>query len=346
MVGPSASLWDLTPDNSSLGLVKNFAFSTNSTYVSLTQDMNRLVYSVMTSVGAEASMDVFEFTHRNAGYSLGITPRDIAGLGETFPLAAEIVPIAVEGQSYSDFAIFTGEFDDTTLAYIEDNQAESDETFAVFDEDLSYGLVEATDVFFTADRDVTNLFPPGGWFAIQDLDNLDKTHVAEVISCIDTGAPTFLHQVTFIQPCGPFSINSRIMPVSLVDVGATNEVTPTFGVKVSGFLSDSSTPMSLVFPKVRFQGGFKFSADKSWNSLPLKFKPMSLVPGDALYRDFYDGSCARVFAPSGGYLRDVQPITVNAPIRPLITTPRYVRLRNGARIRLRPSIPLKVRSLS
>lgn len=73
MVGPQADLFDLTPAEHSLGLVKNFTVTSEPAYTDLTQGIrNSIVYSVMTSNPVRATMEVFEFTSQNLAYSLGL----------------------------------------------------------------------------------------------------------------------------------------------------------------------------------------------------------------------------------------------------------------------------------
>lgn len=73
MIGPKDQVMDLVPEKHSIGLVKNFTFSANDTYLDLTQGVtNTVVYSVKTGSEITASMEVYEYTSKNLAYALGL----------------------------------------------------------------------------------------------------------------------------------------------------------------------------------------------------------------------------------------------------------------------------------
>ena len=73
MIGPAADLYDLNPDDHSIGLVKNFSMSSEPSYTELTQGVkNQLVHSIMTANPVRCSMEVYEYTAKNLEYSLGL----------------------------------------------------------------------------------------------------------------------------------------------------------------------------------------------------------------------------------------------------------------------------------
>ncbi|CAJ3204547.1 hypothetical protein DF044_01975 [Burkholderia contaminans] len=73
MIGPQADLFNLNPDEHSIGLVKNFTISGQPAYTELTQGVkNSVVYSVMTGNPVTATMEVFEHTSKNLAYGLGL----------------------------------------------------------------------------------------------------------------------------------------------------------------------------------------------------------------------------------------------------------------------------------
>lgn len=78
MIGTQADVFDLTPADNSIGLVKNFTVTAEPSYNDLTQGVkNNIVYSVLTDNPVRASMEVYEFTSKNMSYGLGL---DGAGL--------------------------------------------------------------------------------------------------------------------------------------------------------------------------------------------------------------------------------------------------------------------------
>jgi hypothetical protein len=73
MIGPQKDLFNLNPDDHSIGLVKNFSISGQPAYTELTQGVkNSVVYSVMTGNPVTATMEVYEHTSKNLAYGLGL----------------------------------------------------------------------------------------------------------------------------------------------------------------------------------------------------------------------------------------------------------------------------------
>ena len=73
MIGKPDQLFDLNPEDHSIGLVKNFRITSEPSYTELTQGVkNQIVYSVMTGNAVKASMEAYEYTGRNIAYSLGL----------------------------------------------------------------------------------------------------------------------------------------------------------------------------------------------------------------------------------------------------------------------------------
>lgn len=90
MIGPRADVFELTPEEHSIGLVKNFTLSGDPSYLDLTHGVrNTIVYSVMTSFPIKATMEVFEFTSKNLMYGLGL---DGTGLDTTAASTSGTVP--------------------------------------------------------------------------------------------------------------------------------------------------------------------------------------------------------------------------------------------------------------
>ena len=106
LIGPQDKLFDLTPDQNGLGLVKNFKTSGAPSYTDLTQGVkNTIVFSVLTKNVVTASMEVYEYTLKNINYGLGLDGSAVmpetaattttasmtggAGIGTTTPMAVE-----------------------------------------------------------------------------------------------------------------------------------------------------------------------------------------------------------------------------------------------------------------
>lgn len=89
MIGTPDQLFDLNPDDHSVGLVKNFRITSEPSYTELTQGVkNQIVYSVMTGNTVRASMEAYEYTGRNIAYSLGLEGAGIVPQTVTTDLTA------------------------------------------------------------------------------------------------------------------------------------------------------------------------------------------------------------------------------------------------------------------
>lgn len=79
MIGNQDDVFDLTPSNHSIGLVKNFSISSEPQYTELTQGIrNTIVDSVMTQNPVRASMEMYEYTAKNLAHALGISTSGVA----------------------------------------------------------------------------------------------------------------------------------------------------------------------------------------------------------------------------------------------------------------------------
>lgn len=73
MIGPMEHVLDLTPEEHSIGLVKNFKVANKMGYTQLTQGLlNTVVDSTATSVETTATMEAYEYTGKNLSYALGL----------------------------------------------------------------------------------------------------------------------------------------------------------------------------------------------------------------------------------------------------------------------------------
>lgn len=112
MIGPKEDVLDFTPEKHSIGLVKNFTFSSSDQYLDLTQGIrNTVVYSVKNGSDITASMEVYEYTPRNLAYALGLEGFELVegadlALKEAVNgdmLTTEIKVTAASDSSASDF---------------------------------------------------------------------------------------------------------------------------------------------------------------------------------------------------------------------------------------------------
>lgn len=83
MLGDREDLFDFTPANHSIGLVKNFNLTVDQSYTDLGQGLtNQTVFSVKTGSKIMATMEAYEYTGKNLTYALGM---------EGFNAAAEVI---------------------------------------------------------------------------------------------------------------------------------------------------------------------------------------------------------------------------------------------------------------
>ena len=114
MIGPRDQVLDFTPEKNSIGLVKNFSFTSNDQYLDLTQGVrNSVVYSVKTGSEITASMEVYEYTSKNLAYALGLEGYELTE-GATMSLLKSVGPDdnvtqisvkASEGATADDIAV-------------------------------------------------------------------------------------------------------------------------------------------------------------------------------------------------------------------------------------------------
>lgn len=114
MIGPKDQVLDLVPEKHSIGLVKNFSFSSNDQYLDLTQGIrNTVVYTVKTGSEVTASMEVYEYTSKNLAYALGLEGYELAE-GIDMTLSADlnssvstsaITAIAPQGATADDVVV-------------------------------------------------------------------------------------------------------------------------------------------------------------------------------------------------------------------------------------------------
>ena len=90
MIGPMDKVFDLTPEEHSIGLVKNFTVTSQKTYTELTAGTQSVVVDAqVTGNEITTSMEVYEYTASNLAYGLGLDGSEYV-TGEKFKLGAEV----------------------------------------------------------------------------------------------------------------------------------------------------------------------------------------------------------------------------------------------------------------
>ena len=99
MLGATDSIFDLNPEDHSIGLVKNFRVTSQPSFTELTQGVkNQTVYSLMTGNVIRATMEAYEYTAKNIAYSLGL---EGSGFTEQTVEAAITTPASATDTSIS-----------------------------------------------------------------------------------------------------------------------------------------------------------------------------------------------------------------------------------------------------
>lgn len=85
MVGPMEKVLELTPEEHSIGLVKNIVVNSETNEVSLTQGIRNVeVDSQVTSINNTVTAEVYEYTAANLAYAAGLKGDDFSMSGSYF----------------------------------------------------------------------------------------------------------------------------------------------------------------------------------------------------------------------------------------------------------------------
>lgn len=106
MIGPMEEVEKLTPEEHSIGLVKNFTTSSTDQYTDLTQGIqNDIVWSEKTGSDTTTTMEVYEYTAKNLAYALGLSAsKMVESKAHTLKsVSATEVVVDAEGASADDY---------------------------------------------------------------------------------------------------------------------------------------------------------------------------------------------------------------------------------------------------
>ncbi|HQT79055.1 MAG TPA: hypothetical protein PLD10_18535, partial [Rhodopila sp.] len=255
MVGPVASLFDLTPASNSLGLVKDVVISSTPTFADLTQGAKgTIVASVKTANPVKASFTVYEYTSQNLAYGLGLD-----GYSLTAPQAGWTLSTAMTGNTATPA---------TTVTFTSPT-------------DVSPSLVAGTWVMLQG--------------VDSTMDHVHYAQLASNATVSGTGSYTItLTLVQGLKTGNNFAIGDRIAQVNAIDVGSLADE-PLYGAKIVATLPGASEPLSILFPKVKIIRGFSMSfSTEKFTDLPFEFQPYQVVSTDPFY-SIFQGRVARMF---------------------------------------------------
>lgn len=244
MIGPMDKVKDLTPEEHSVGLIKNLTFTSETNEVTLTQGLrNSQVDSQVTGVTTQITTDVYEYTAKNIAYAAQLA-------GEDFTLTG----------NYELKTAITGGVSATTVVLKDvpsGNQA-----------DLGDGDTIALQATGAKDYDKIYLGQVSG----------TPTWEAD-----ETDGPIGTLTITLSKaiPAGwSFAVGDKVFFVNLIPVGST-EVQPYYGVKIVGVLPNNNEPFTIICPKAKITAGLNvvFTTD-NYSSMPFQLTPYDLTHED------------------------------------------------------------------
>lgn len=244
MVGPMDSVLDLTPEEHSIGLIKNFSLTSETSEVTLTQGLrNTQVDSQVTGVTTKLSMEVYEYTAKNIAYAAQLA-------GENFTLSG----------NYAIKTAITGGVSATTVVLGNVPNAHQ--------ADLAAGDMIAMQNTKSKDYDKIYLakVSSADWAADDQEDDSIGTLTITLASAIPSG--------------WNFAVGDRVFFVNLIPVGS-DEAQPYYGIKIVGILPNGNEPVTIICPKAKITAGFNigFTTD-NYGNMPFEFTPYDLTKED------------------------------------------------------------------
>ncbi len=244
MVGPMNDVLNLTPEEHSIGLIKNFSLTSETNEITLTQGLrNTQVDSQVTGVTTQMSMEVYEYTAKNIAYAAQLA-------GENFTLTG----------NYALKTAITGGVSATSVVLADVPSSHSS--------DLSAGDVIALQC--TGDKDYDKVF----------LGNVASTSF-EADAGESAAKGTLTITLANAIPSGwNFAAGDKVFFVNLIPVGS-DEPQPYYGVKIVGILPNGNEPVTIICPKAKITAGFNlgFTTD-NYGNMPFEFTPYDLTKED------------------------------------------------------------------
>lgn len=244
MIGPMDKVKDLTPEEHSVGLIKNLTLTSETNEVTLTQGLrNTQVDSQVTGVTTNVTTDVYEYTAKNIAYAAQLA-------GENFSLTG----------NYPLNAAITGGVSATSVVL--KNVPSANQA------DLGDGDTIALQPTGEKDYDKIYLAQVSGspvWAA----DSQDSS-VGTLTITLSKAIPTGWN----------FAADDKVFFVNLIPVGS-DEAQPYYGIKIVGVLPNNNEPFTIICPKGKITAGFNinFTTD-NYSSMPFQITPYDLTKED------------------------------------------------------------------
>lgn len=244
MIGPMKDVKNLTPEEHSIGLIKNFSLTSEVNEVTLTQGLrNTQVDSQVTGVTTRLSMEVYEYTAKNLAYAAQLS-------GENFTLAG----------NYAIKTAITGGVSATTVLLKNVPSASQS--------DLAAGDTIALQV--TGEKDYDKVYLATVASASWESDSQEDDTIGTLTITLTSAIPSGWN----------FAVDDRVFFVNMIPVGS-DEPQPYYGVKIVGILPNGNEPVTIICPKAKVSAGFNigFTTD-NYGNMPFEFTPYDLTKQD------------------------------------------------------------------
>lgn len=245
MIGPMADVLKLTPEEHSIGLIKNFTISSEMSEVTLTQGIrNTQVDSQVTGVTTQLSTEVYEYTAKNIAYAAQLA-------GEEFSLKG----------NYKLKTAITGDGSTSTTVVLKGVPSSAQA-------DLAAGDTIAMQCTSTKDYDkiwLGKVSTTPTWVA----DSQDET-IGDLTITLTEAIPSGWS----------FAVNDSVFYVNLIPVGS-DEPQPYYGIKIVGILPNGNEPFTIICPKAKITAGFNISfSTENYGNMPFQITPYDLTKED------------------------------------------------------------------
>lgn len=244
MIGPMKDVKNLTPEEHSIGLIKNFSLTSEVNEVTLTQGLrNTQVDSQVTGVTTRLSMEVYEYTAKNLAYAAQLS-------GENFTLAG----------NYALKTAITG--GDSATSVVLKNVPSASQS------DLAAGDTIALQV--TGEKDYDKVYLATVASASWESDSQEDDSIGTLTITLTSAIPSGWN----------FAVDDRVFFVNMIPVGS-DEPQPYYGVKIVGILPNGNEPVTIICPKAKVSAGFNigFTTD-NYGNMPFEFTPYDLTKQD------------------------------------------------------------------
>lgn len=235
----------LTPEDDSIGMVKNIAMNVESDTIELRNGIQQvLIDSQKSNVRTTISAEVYEFSAKNLFYGLSLARATVA------PKRGKLKTALSGASAQSTITVQTNPLPG----------------------DSSSGISAVGDI------------PVGATIMIQRAGGeSDYVYPARVTAATTVSGGDYT--VTVAVPAGlQFSANDTVWVVNEVPIGDQIDA-DFFSLKIAGTLSNYAKPVVMIIPKVKVVRGFQLNfSETDYGSMPFEFAPYYLNPAEATGR--------------------------------------------------------------